>query len=271
MIGNFDIYPGADPGTGARTGNTPQPERFATSWTIDLIKKGSAVAKTSTGRTQRINALSRSDGYASSCCHNTHRVGMDIDLGTDSSTWDYGDGTLDSEEQKVAQHALGFVNANATGRVIRFITSNDDIYDAIRGGSPSTPLYYDTSGGHQNHLHIDIGPPSRVTGLANLAGDFNLDDVVDAKDYVVWRDNLNKTLTPAAYTQWRANFGKTVVGRATGADVFVGATGSAIALTAPEPTSLLLAAATSLLAFCLRSDALRHRPIRGKARSPRLN
>src|SRR3954469_2256247 len=217
MIGNFDIYPAADPGTGIRTGNTPQPERWAVTWAVDLIKKGSALAKAATGRTQRINAISKSDGYGSSCCHSTHLVGTDIDLGTDTSTWNFGDGTLSAEENIVAQHALAFVHANATGRVIRFITSNQDIYDAIHAGSPSTALFYDTSGDHQNHLHIDVGPPTQIAGLANLPGDFNFDDVVDARDYIVWRDNVNKTLTAASYNAWRANFGKTVVGRASGA------------------------------------------------------
>ena len=261
MIGDFDIYPGPDPGTGARTGNTPQPERFGVSWTFDLIAKGSAKAKLATGRTQRINAISRSDGYGSSCCHDTHRVGEDIDLGTDSSTWDYGDGTLDSEEQKVVQHALGFANAGASGRVIRFITSNDDIYDAIDAGS-TVPLYYDTSGAHQNHLHIDVGPPTRVAGIANLAGDFNLDDVVDAKDYVVWRDNLNQTLSQSDYALWRANFGKSIGGRATGADLLngasaSGATGSPSASAVPEPASLLLVASISLLLAFNRPPARR--------------
>ena len=181
MIGNFDIYPGGD-----RSGTTPQPERYGVDWSIDLIKKGSAKAKLATGRTQRINAMSMSDGYGSDCCHDTHRVGEDIDLGTDSSTWNYGNGTTSSEEQKVISHAISFVDAGATGRVIRFITSNQDIYDGIHTARPNVALYYDTSGGHQNHLHIDVGPPTQVAGLANLAGDFNLDDVVDARDYVVW-------------------------------------------------------------------------------------
>lgn len=163
MIGAFDIYPGPDRGAGNRTGNTPQPERFGTSWTADLIAKGSALAKAATGRTQRINAISRSDGYASSCCHSTHRVGMDIDLGTVSSTWSFGNGVTSAEEQIVIDHALSFVNAGASGRVIRFITSNQDIYDGIHAGSPATPLFYDTSGDHQNHLHIDVGPPKRIT------------------------------------------------------------------------------------------------------------
>ena len=235
MIGNFDIYPGGD-----RTGTTPQPERFATSWTIDIIKKGSAIAKAATGRTQRINALSRSDGYASSCCHDTHRVGMDIDLGTDSSTWNPGNGTLSSEEQKVVTHAVSFANAiSAAGGVARFITSNDDIYAAIDAAT-NVALWDDPSGAHENHLHIDVDVPDRIAGLANLAGDFNLDDVVDAKDYVVWRTDLNKTLTQSNYTQWRANFGKTITNRpiAAGADYDGGGLSFG---SIPEPSTALFA------------------------------
>lgn len=208
MIGAFDVYPGADPGTGARTGNTPQPERFGTSWTVDVIKKGSAIAKAATGRTQRINAISRSDGYGSASAHSTHRVGMDIDLGTDTSTWNYGNGSTSSEEQRVIDHALSFVNAAASGRVIRFITSNQDIYDGIEAASPSTSLYYDTSGSHQNHLHIDIGPPTRIAGSATLTGDFNLDNVVDGRDYLVWQQGLGMTHRFTDLNLWRANFGR---------------------------------------------------------------
>ena len=231
MIGSFDIYPGGD-----RSGTTPQPERFGTSWTFNLIEKGSAIAKAATGRTQRINAISRSDGYGSSAAHSTHRVGMDIDLGTDSSTWNWGDGVTSSEEQKVITHAISFVNAGASGRVIRFITSNQDIYDGIHAASPSTALYYDTSGDHQNHLHIDIGPPTRIAGLANLAGDFNLDDVVDARDYLLWLEGLGATYRHADYNLWRANFG-----RANAAD--------AAAMAVPEPAAgicVLTAILTSL-------------------------
>jgi hypothetical protein len=208
MIGAFDIYPGADPGTGARTGNTPQPERFGVDWTFDLIAKGGAIAKAATGRTQRINAISTADGYGSSAVHDTHRVGEDIDLGTDSSTWNWGNGTLSSEEQKVVTHALSFVNAGATGRVIRFITSNQDIYDAIHAGSPSTALYYDTSGGHQNHLHIDVGPPPRQAGAANLPSDFNLDNIVDGRDLLILQQGLGTMYRASDFALWKSNFGR---------------------------------------------------------------
>jgi peptidoglycan hydrolase-like protein with peptidoglycan-binding domain len=248
MIGNFDIYPGPDPGTGARTGNTPQPERFGVNWTIDLIKKGCAIAKLATGRTQRINAISMADGYGSSCCHDTHRVGEDIDLGTDSSTWNWGDGTTSSEEQKVISHAVSFVDANATGRVIRFITSNQDIYDGIHAARPSVALYYDTSGAHQNHLHIDVGPPTRVSGLANLSGDVNLDDVVDARDYVIWRANVGKTFAQADFTQWRANFGRTITNRPIAAGAEYGGAGLAV-LSIPEPSTAAILLLASIGAF----------------------
>jgi hypothetical protein len=237
MIGNFDIYPGRDPGTGNRSGLTPQPERFATSWTVDLIFKGSAIAKSETGRTQRINALSMSDGYGSSCCHNTHRVGMDIDLYTNSSTWNYGDGVRSAEEQIVINHASAFIRAGATGRVIRIITSNDDIYDGIAALNPTTALYYDTSGGHQNHLHIDVGPPTQIAGLANLPGDFNFNDVVDASDYVVWRKQLGIMYTQSQFNTWRANFGRVRVTQS--------GAGSGAAAPVPEPATILLLLAAS--------------------------
>jgi peptidoglycan hydrolase-like protein with peptidoglycan-binding domain len=258
MIGNFDILPGPDPGTGNYTGLTPQPERFATSWTNDLIEDGSALAKLITGRTQRINALSRSDGYSSSCCHSTHRVGMDIDLYTNSSTWNYGDGTRSAEEQIVIDHARSFINAGADGRVIRIITSNDDIYDGIAALNPTVALYYDTSGVHRNHLHIDVGPPNRIAGIANLAGDFDLNDVVDAADYVVWRNYLGIMYTGSQFNAWRADFGKTRPG----------ALGSGGSSAVPEPGAAMLLASGAILG--IRRGHRRHDPLQCKGKRGRM-
>ena len=42
-----------------------------------------------------------------------------------------------------------------------------------------------------------------------MPGDFNGDFVVDAADYVVWRNGLGTTFTQADYDVWRANFGQT--------------------------------------------------------------
>src|SRR4029079_2387838 len=179
-------------------------------WAIDLIEKGSPRARSYTGRTQRINAISRYDGYRSDCCHaSSHRVGMDIDLGTDSDTWNWGDGIISYEEAKVAQHVYGFYSAAAAeGRVIRVISSNHDIEDAINNIDSSINVFHDSSGGHQNHIHLDVGAPARKAGVVNLTGDFNLDNVVDGRDYLLWMQGLGMTYDYADFGDWSANFGK---------------------------------------------------------------
>ncbi|MGE3241206.1 MAG: galactose oxidase-like domain-containing protein [Pirellulales bacterium] len=58
----------------------------------------------------------------------------------------------------------------------------------------------------------DQGTPSiaewiRATPNIQLDGDFNHDDVVDAADYTVWRDNLDGQYTEADYELWKNNFG----------------------------------------------------------------
>jgi hypothetical protein len=91
--------------------------------------------------------------------------------------------------------------------------------------------------------------------VGGLPGDFNLDGVVDARDYTLWRDHLGQeastlngngsggsTVGQADYLLWRDNFGTTTTGENT-------------ATHAPEPTSCGLAAwmAGILLAFRYRS------------------
>jgi hypothetical protein len=141
---------------------------------------------------------------------------MDIDLYTNSSTWNAGNGVRSAEEQIVINHAQSFINANADGRVIRIITSNDDIFDGIAALNPTVPLFFDTSGAHQNHLHIDVGPPTRQAGLANLPGDFDLNDVVDATDYVLWRKLEGVMYTQSHYNAWRTGFDSSRLGASSG-------------------------------------------------------
>ncbi|BBO34791.1 peptidoglycan-binding domain-containing protein [Lacipirellula parvula] len=214
-------------------------ESYATSWTLDLIAKGSINAKAATGITQRITALSTVDGYGSSQWHSTHLVGTDIDLATAASTHNWGNGVTSTDEANVIKHAVAFADTVASGHVIRFITSNQDIYDGIHAARPSVPLYYDTSGGHQDHLHIDVGPPTRVAGRTNLIGDFNLDDVVNAQDLAVWEQYVGANFTGGDFLTWQRNFGRSQP--VIGAEVAV--------QSIPEPSAaLLLALAAPLLA-----------------------
>jgi amidase len=62
-----------------------------------------------------------------------------------------------------------------------------------------------------------------------LPGDFNGDGIVDAADYVVWRNGLGTTYTKTDYNLWRSNFG-----RAASAE---GSTGSDAERTFTEPLS----------------------------------
>ncbi|MEM7625113.1 MAG: peptidoglycan-binding domain-containing protein [Planctomycetota bacterium] len=191
MIGDFDILPARDPGTGVRSGLTPQTERFANSWTVDLVEAGSAAARDATGRTQLVNALSTFDGYGSSCCHSTHRVGTDLDLHVDVSAWNFGNGFIDSEEQKVIDHARAFLNLTGLdGRVARILVSNQDILNGINATHPGVAVF-DSSGVHLNHLHLDIVPTGRVADTPDAPGDFNLDDDVNADDIDLLFKNLD--------------------------------------------------------------------------------
>jgi hypothetical protein len=74
-------------------------------------------------------------------------------------------------------------------------------------------ISYNTSksnaGGYLDALIVSNGPTASidVTGVS-VAGDFNLDGVVDAADYSVWRKGLGTTYSQGDYQSWRANFGR---------------------------------------------------------------
>jgi autotransporter-associated beta strand protein len=61
-----------------------------------------------------------------------------------------------------------------------------------------------------------------------LPGDFNVDGVVDASDYVVWRKNPGGVFRADDFNIWRANFGRTAV------------IGSVSRARVPEPNTLTL-------------------------------
>jgi hypothetical protein len=95
---------------------------------------------------------------------------------------------------------------------------------------------------------IGLGPiPGSLINAAQnmrvtLAGDFNADNVVDAADYVAWRNGA-AAFTPDTYATWRSRFGTTVGSGA----------GAAAAANVPEPGSLVLIAMVICLSlFCRR-------------------
>jgi hypothetical protein len=98
--------------------------------------------------------------------------------------------------------------------------------------------------------HQDVMPFTAAP--AGLVGDYNSNNVVDAADYVVWRNNEN-TMTalpndpvggvigPGQFNNWRANFGASTAGSSAGL-------GTAV----PEPAALVLAMFALLALTVLR-------------------
>jgi hypothetical protein len=84
------------------------------------------------------------------------------------------------------------------------------------------------------------------TTPAGVTGDFNNNGVVDAADYVLWRDggtlanDPTEGNQPADFDVWRANFGKTA------------GPGAALSAAVPEPAAAALLLVGILLPFSLR-------------------
>ncbi len=70
-----------------------------------------------------------------------------------------------------------------------------------------------------------------------LPGDFNGDFVVDAADYVVWRQGLGTTYTQGDYDIWRSHYGQTASSGA----------GIGISSVVPEPASIAIVLLLSLI------------------------
>ena len=113
-----------------------------------------------------------------------------------------------------------------------FTNSN---FNFLSGLSSLGIISYNTSksnaGGYLDALIVSNSSTASidVTGVS-VAGDFNLNGVVDAADYLVWRKGLGTTYSQSDYNVWRANFGRIVVS----------GSGSTAITTVPEPATLVL-------------------------------
>lgn len=80
---------------------------------------------------------------------------------------------------------------------------------------------------------------TEVIDNLSLAGDYNLDGVVNAADYTVWRDGNSPDSSQAGYDLWSDNYGKS----------------NAPAASIPEPTAGLIACIATLLGLSAKSRA----------------
>jgi autotransporter-associated beta strand protein len=166
------------------------------------------------------------------------------------------DGTLSLARPALADAADVYV---ATGATLDLDFSGVDVVNSlfIDGMSQLTGTWGSptSSAEHMSPLLTGSGILQVTTFVEPvLPGDYNDDDVVDAADYTVWRDNLGTTtelpndlvggeIGAAQYDQWKQHFGASDLG-----------SGSIAAV--PEPTA---AVAAALGIVCLTIGASRRR------------
>ncbi len=93
--------------------------------------------------------------------------------------------------------------------------------------------------------NLSYGTNDVILSVGGVLGDYNHNGIVDAADYVVWRNGLGTTYTQVDYDVWRSHFGQTA-----------GSGAGAIASAAvPEPTTLVLLVLAAASWCLLRSRA----------------
>ena len=100
-----------------------------------------------------------------------------------------------------------------------------------RGGFQSTALtswhLNDQAAVARSYLHTGL------TAMEYLRGDFNSDGVVDAADYIVWRDGRGRNYSLNDYNAWRMNFSQ-AAGSGAASPGLAGGSYTSV----PEPTSM---------------------------------
>jgi hypothetical protein len=97
----------------------------------------------------------------------------------------------------------------------------------VGGGYTWQVRYQDNYGGWSSY-----STPTSLKVIADIAGDYNHDGVVDASDYVVWRNDPASNGGADGYNAWEAHFGMTT---GSGAALLSGEASTAV----PEPATVL--------------------------------
>jgi hypothetical protein len=124
-----------------------------------------------------------------------------------------------------------FLDGNSTLDTTTSTKSIGAAYNNLINGEDLVFQYRLATGSLRTGFVQYVGMPP-----ASLQGDYNMNGVVDAADYVVWRKTDG---TPAGYNLWRTNFGRTAAG---------GAASLGGAASVPEPATVGLVLAIIALA-----------------------
>jgi hypothetical protein len=158
---------------------------------------------------------------------------------------------------QIYQSAIIDMSTNSQGSTFDISHQALDLGNALFDGPQFRPYdgYFDNFGFYSSAL-----PLEQLTALGNavftappsIAGDYNNNGVVDAADYVIWRNNENTnnvlpndsiggTIGTGQYSQWRSHFGQS------------GGSGLGSSAAVPEPASAVLLIAGALLAMSRRT------------------
>ncbi len=107
---------------------------------------------------------------------------------------------------------------------------NTSLNDLSNASTVLNDLMEPYAGNNQQFAGSDHLPVVADYVVALVPGDFNNNGVVDAADYVVWREGLGTTYTQNDYNVWRSHFGAQIRKRR----------GVTALAAVPEPTALVL-------------------------------
>ncbi len=128
------------------------------------------------------------------------------------------------------------VNINITGAALGHSGTT-----WLYGVNQTTPLTTPLTTGLGSSFALNVPFQSILAVLVdaapNLPGDFDQNGIVDAADYITWRNSVGTTLTPSDYEVWRSHFGQTL------------STSAMANYMVPEPTLCLLSL-IALVALC---------------------
>lgn len=153
---------------------------------------------------------------------------------------------LDLDLPGVAEYVQAGVSDGALGF---YLSSNHFSGDPHNGGAIPYPQWY-----HKefNPAFGGVAPTLAVSyDVLQLPGDYNVDGLVDAADYAVWRNRFGESAalanddTPGVgnddYVRWKQHFGETP-----------NAGGGAISMGLPEPATARLMVAIAILELAMR-------------------
>ncbi len=148
-------------------------------------------------------------------------------------------GTLNGETWMMSPSGSGLTLIADTAPTDSVTTETSGILDisTLVGFKPGSILLTNNQGSGSS-LSVLINPH------AALLGDFDGNGVVDAADYVVWRDGLGTTYMQSDYDTWRSQFGQTPGSLGAG----IGSLDVTTALV-PEPSMVLLLVVGAAMIF----------------------